>query len=100
MNNVINELKEQGVDDIEIYPVLLKQKDDLLKELEEYINVEKVDKELKQERLTILEEYYMLIQQRYKNRERTVSLWNEAEILELHYCQWETWRKMRRYLEI
>ena len=78
MNNVINELKEQGVDDIEIYPVLLKQKDDLLKELEEYINVEKVDKELKQERLTILEEYYMLIQQRYKNRERTVSLWNEA----------------------
>lgn len=78
MNNVINELKEQGVDDIEIYPVLLKQKDDLLKELEEYINVEKVDKELKQERLAILEEYYMLIQQRYENRERTVSLWNEA----------------------
>ena len=40
--------------------------------------LKKVDKELKQERLAILEEYYMLIQQRYENRERTVSLWNEA----------------------
>lgn len=78
MNDIINELKEQGVDDIEIYPVLLKQKDDLLKELEEYINVEKIDEELKQERMTILEEYYTLIQQRYENRERTVSSWNEA----------------------
>lgn len=28
--------------------------------------------------MTILEEYYTLIQQRYKNRERTVSSWNEA----------------------
>lgn len=26
MNNIINELKEQGVDDIDIYPVLLKQR--------------------------------------------------------------------------
>lgn len=78
MNNIINELKEQGVDDIEIYPVLLKQKDDLLKELEEYIKVEQIDEELKQERMTILEEYYTLIQQRYENRERTVSSWNEA----------------------
>lgn len=73
MNDIINELKEQGVDDIEIYPVLLKQKDDLLKGLEEYIKVEKIDEELKQERMTILEEYYTLIQQRYENRERTVS---------------------------
>ena len=78
MNDIINELKEQGVDDIEVYPVLLKQKDDLLKELEEYINVEKTEEELKQERVTILEEYYILIQQRYENRERTVSAWNEA----------------------
>lgn len=78
MNNIINELKEQGVDDIDIYPVLLKQKDDLLKELEEYIRVEQIDEELKQERMTILEEYYTLIQQRYENRERTVSSWNEA----------------------
>ena len=78
MNNIINELKEQGGDDIEIYPVLLKQKDDLLKELEEYIKVEQIDEELKQERMTILEEYYTLIQQRYENRERTVSSWNEA----------------------
>lgn len=73
MNDIISELKEQGVDDIEIYPVLLKQKDDLLKGLEEYIKVEKIDEELKQERMTILEEYYTLIQQRYENRERTVS---------------------------
>lgn len=78
MNSIINELKEQGVDDIEIYPVLLKKKDDLLKELEEYIKVEQIDEELKQERMTILEEYYTLIQQRYENRERTVSSWNEA----------------------
>lgn len=78
MNNIINELKEQGVDDIEIYPVLLKQKEDLLKELEGYIKVEKIDEELKQERMTILEEYYTLIQQRHENRERTVSTWNEA----------------------
>ena len=78
MNDIINELKEQGVDDIEIYPILLKQKDDLLKELEEYINVEKIDEELKQERVTILEEYYALIQQRYESRERTVSSWNQA----------------------
>ena len=26
MNSIINELKEQGVDDIEIYPVLLKKR--------------------------------------------------------------------------
>lgn len=45
-------------------------KDDLLKELEEYIRVEQIDEELKQERMTILEEYYTLIQQRYENRER------------------------------
>lgn len=78
MNDIINELKEQGVDDIEIYPILLKQKDDLLKKLEEYIDVEKIDKELKQERETILEEYYALIQQRYESRERTVLSWNET----------------------
>lgn len=40
--------------------------------------LEQIDEELKQERMTILEEYYTLIQQRYENRERTVSSWNEA----------------------
>lgn len=77
MQNIINELKEQGVNDIDIYPVLLKQKDDLLKRLEEYINVENIDNELKQERSNILEKYYDLIQQRYESRKRIVSIWNE-----------------------
>ena len=83
MNNIIKELKEQGVDDIDIYPVLLKQKDDLLKELEEYINVENIDFELKQERINILEEYYNLIRQRYEERQNIVSSWNEAGSLRI-----------------
>lgn len=78
MNNIINDLKKQGVDDIEIYPILLKQKDDLLKELEEYVTVEKVDEDLRRERTIILEEYYALIQQRHNERERIVSIWNET----------------------
>lgn len=78
MNNIINDLKKQGVDDIEIYPILLKQKDDLLKELEEYVTVEKVDEDLRRERTIILEEFYALIQQRHNERERIVSIWNET----------------------
>lgn len=77
LQEVIENLKNQGVDDIEVYPILLKQKDDLLKDIEKYQRVDDERKQLAEERKNVLDKFYSLIDERIEEREKVIESWNK-----------------------
>lgn len=78
IDDVITELERRGIDNIEEYPQLLSQKNELIKDIETYGDVDTIKKELEIERKSILSEFYDKIRIRKENRENIVKSWSES----------------------
>lgn len=78
IEKLLVELKEKGVDDIDSYSILLKQKDELLKEIEVYLRIENEKEKLDQERTRILYDFYNLIKYRIEKRNEVINNWNKS----------------------
>ena len=76
MENVIEELKEHGIEGIDLYPILLQNRDKLVEQLKEYKDVDKALIENRNRQSDILLEYSDLMKKRISERKRVIDIWN------------------------
>ena len=76
MEHVIEELKELGIEGIDLYPILLQNRDKLIEQLKEYKNIDKELTENINQQSEILSEYRDLIKKRINERKKVVDIWN------------------------
>lgn len=76
MEHVIEELKALGIEGIDLYPLLLQNRDKLVEQLKEYNDVDKNLAENYNRQKIILMEYRELIRKRIHERKSVVDIWN------------------------
>ena len=76
MTQVIEELKVLGIEGIDLYPILLQNRDRLLEQLAEYKDVDNEIEENCTLQESLLCEYRELIRKRIAERKRILDIWN------------------------
>lgn len=76
MEHVIEELKTLGIEGIDLYPLLLQNRDKLVEQLQDYNDVDNDLAENRNQQSIILMEYCELIRKRISERKKVTDIWN------------------------